>query len=95
MYLIKSPIKIGKYTRWASCWDQYSLVSAIPEDCHLCTEISKQQTIIQATVLQELFLPEKQQQRTFIELKLTKIQFSPTTGKAHSFCRIQTKEARR
>ena len=29
-----SPWKIGKYTRWASCWDQYSWVSAIPEDCH-------------------------------------------------------------
>jgi hypothetical protein len=26
-------------------------VSAIPEDCHLCTEISKWWTIMQATVL--------------------------------------------
>ena len=45
-----SPWKIGKYTRWASCWDQYSWVSAIPEDCHFCTEISKRRTIMQATV---------------------------------------------
>ena len=47
-----SPWKIGKYTRWASCWDQYSWVAAIPEDCHLCTEISKRRTIMQATVAQ-------------------------------------------
>ena len=46
-----SPWKIGKYTRWASCWDQYSWVAAIPEDCHLCTEISKRRTIMQATVI--------------------------------------------
>ena len=46
-----SPWKIGKYTRWASCWDQYSCVSAISEDCHLCTKISKRRTIMQATVL--------------------------------------------
>ena len=45
-----SPWKIGKYTRWASCWDQYSWVSAIPEDCHLCTKVSKRWTIMQATV---------------------------------------------
>ena len=44
------PWKIGKYTRWASCWDQYSWVAAIPEDCHICTEISKKRTIMQATV---------------------------------------------
>jgi hypothetical protein len=25
-------------------------VAAIPEDCHLCTEISKRRTIMQATV---------------------------------------------
>ena len=25
-------------------------MSAIPEDCHLCTEISKRRTIMQATV---------------------------------------------
>ena len=36
---------------WASCWDQYLWVSAIPEDCQLCTEISKRRTIMQATVL--------------------------------------------
>ena len=51
-----SPWKIGKYTRWASCWDQYSWVSAIPEDCHLCTEISKRWTIMQATALYVWFL---------------------------------------
>jgi hypothetical protein len=43
-----SPWKIGKYTR---CWDQYLWVAAIPEDCHLCTEISKRRTIMQATVV--------------------------------------------
>ena len=42
--------KIGKYTRWASCWDQYSGVSAITGNCHLWTEISKRRTIMQATV---------------------------------------------
>ena len=42
--------RVGKYARWASCWDQYSWVPAIPEDCHLCTEISKRRTIMQATV---------------------------------------------
>ena len=30
--------------------EQYSWVAAIPEDCHLCTEISKRRTIMQATV---------------------------------------------
>ena len=45
-----SPWKIGKYTRWASWWDPYSWVAAIPEDCHLCTEISKRRIIMQATV---------------------------------------------
>ena len=30
----------------------YSWVAAIPEDCHLCTEISKWRTIMQATVSQ-------------------------------------------
>ena len=29
----------------------YSWVSTIPEDCHLCTEISKRRTIMQATVV--------------------------------------------
>ena len=38
-----SPWKIGKYTRWVSCWDQYSWASAIPGNCHLWTEISKRQ----------------------------------------------------
>ena len=46
-------------------------------------------------ILLKVFLPEKQLQRTFIELKLTKIQFSPATGKAHIFCKVQTKVARR
>ena len=46
-----SPWKIGKYTRWASCWDQYSWLAAIPEDCHLCTKISKRRSIMQATVV--------------------------------------------
>ena len=50
-----SPWKIGKYTRWASCWDPYSWVAAIPERCHLCTEISKRRTIMQATVSRKLF----------------------------------------
>ena len=45
-----SPWKIGKYTRWASWWGQYSWVAAIHEDYHLCTEISKRRTIMQATV---------------------------------------------
>ena len=35
---------------WASCWDQYSWVSAIPGNCHLYTEISKWRTIIHTTV---------------------------------------------
>ena len=37
--------RVGKYARWA-----YSWVPAIPEDCHLCTEISKRRTIMQANV---------------------------------------------
>ena len=49
-----SPRKIDKYIRWASCWDQYSWVAAMPEDCHLCTEISKRRTIMQATVVSTL-----------------------------------------
>ena len=50
-----SPWKIGKYTRWASCWDQYSWMSAIPGNCHLWTEISKRRTIMQATVPFKIF----------------------------------------
>ena len=37
-------------TRWASCWDQYSRVSVIPGNCHLCTEISKLYTIYLCTM---------------------------------------------
>ena len=45
-----SPWKISEYKRWALCWDQYSWVSAIPVNWHLCTEITKRRTILHTTV---------------------------------------------
>ena len=81
-----SPWKIGKYTRWASCWDQYSWVSAIPGNCHLCTEISKRRTIMQATVVFQIFHMEnqnKQLQKLRILLSST---FDPKTTKRPFVC---------
>ena len=33
-------------------WDQYHDCQPYPGNCHLCTEISKRRTIMQATVFQ-------------------------------------------